>query len=62
MRERIFGTELERLLADNECLDSPFVHEYGPGKHAVDAAQLKLYRETRYRLIGYAPGQEPPMQ
>lgn len=62
MRERVHESELERLLANREDIGSPFIVEYAPGKWLADGNELRTWRANRQRLIGYAPGQEPPMQ
>lgn len=58
MRLIIHTDELERLLANNGDLDSPYVGPYTAGKYCADKDEVLVWRAAKYKLIGYAPTSE----
>jgi hypothetical protein len=57
---RLTDEEADALLPNEGALDQPYVMLRKPGWFA-DVHEMKAWRDNRYRLIGYAPGQEPPL-
>lgn len=55
MRLIIHTDELERLLANNGDLDSPYVGPYVTGKYCADKDEVLVWRASRFKLVGYAP-------
>lgn len=62
MLVRVLDADLERFTADRAALDIPYcgtLPKSTSGRVFAEDSELKAYNEGRFKLVGYAPGQEP---